>query len=191
MDPETFQEFGRALLNLDGPTISRILKSLSADDVKFSVGSLLSGMLVGPDIDPTNILCAADIADQHLQLPTHAIVLYDAALQHMEENRESIASDTDCAAASLNLIDLLRKRHDREAWINAARRAARLPIRRPDQKIQIAYWLHEAREEVLAYKLYLEGMEAGASTLATVLGISEADLEQMGRILRHNTQGPH
>src|ERR1700738_857691 len=119
MDPDTFQQFGRALLNLDGPAITTWLQSLSADDVKFSVESLLSGMLVGPDIDPTNVLCAADIADQQLQMPTHAIALYNTALKHMDENPESITDDTDCAAASLNLIDLLRKQRDRDAWLDA------------------------------------------------------------------------
>jgi hypothetical protein len=166
-----------------------LLQSLSADDVKFSVGSLLSGMLVGPDIDPTNVLCAADIADQQLQMPTHAIALYDATLQHMDENPESIAGDTDCAAANLNLIDLLRKQRDRDAWLNVVRRAARMPIKRPEQKIQIAYWLHEAREPVLAYKLYVEAMvEVGAPMVATAVGVNVSDLVQMGEMLRLDTE---
>lgn len=189
MDPDTFQQFGRALLNLDGPAITMLLQRLSSDDVQLSVGSLLSGILVGPSIDPTNVLCAADIADQQLQMPTHAIALYDAALQYMDENRESICCDTDCAAASLNLIDLLRKGHDRNAWLGAVRRAARMPIRRPEQKIQIAYWLHEAREFVLAYAIYLKRIEAGAPTVASALGLSTTDLAQMGKALKHDAEG--
>ncbi|HXU37669.1 MAG TPA: hypothetical protein VN937_15010 [Blastocatellia bacterium] len=188
MEPETFQEFGCALLNFDVPAIMRLLQSLSADDVQFSLRALLSGALVGPNIDPTNILCAGDIADQHLRMPAQAIVLYDAALQHMDENRESIASDSDCAAASLNLIDLLRKQRDRAGWLNAVKRAARMPIKRPEQKIQIAYWLHQAGESGLAFKLYQQGMEAGASTVAIAMGVSEADLIQMGEELADLSQ---
>jgi hypothetical protein len=121
-------------------------------------------------------------------MPAQAIVLYDAALQHMDENRESIASDSDCAAASLNLIDLLRKQRDRAGWLNAVKRAARMPIKRPGQKIQIAYWLHQAGESGLAFKLYQQGMEAGASTVAIAMGVSEADLIQMGKELARLSQ---
>lgn len=188
MDPETFQQFGRALLNLDEPSITILLQRLSGDDVKLSVGALLSGMLVGPAIDPTNVLCAADIADQQLQMATTAITLYDAALQHMDENPKSISIDTNCAAASLNLIDLLRKGNDRDAWLNAIRRAARMPIKRPEQKIQIAYWLHQAREFALAYQVYRDGIEAGAPKVASALGLTTRDLEQMGETLRRDAE---
>lgn len=110
----------------------------------------------------------------------------------MDENPESIAGDTDCAAASLNLVDLLRKRGDRDAWLNVVRRAIRMPIKRPEQKIQIAYWLHEAKESALAYKLYLEAMEAaGAPIVATALGVSVAELLQIGKVLRQDTESAH
>jgi|GEM_PF-6894946 len=189
MDPDTFQQFGRALLNLEGPVITWLLQNLCADDVKFGVESLLSGMLVGPDIDPTNVLCAVDIADQQLQMPNHAIVLYDAALEYMKEHPESISADTDCAAASLNLIDLLRKQRDRAGWLNAIKRAAEMQIKRPDQKVQIAYWLNAAGEKRLAYDLYLKAMAAGDEAVAAALDVGVDDLKKMGKKLKDDFQG--
>ncbi|MGH9823545.1 MAG: hypothetical protein ACREDR_09870 [Blastocatellia bacterium] len=183
MDPQTFQQFRDALLNRHRFAMAGLLQSLSADEVKVAVGTLLSGMLVGPEIDPTDVLCAGDIADRMPDMRAHAIVIYDVALQHMYDNRQSIASDTDCAAASLNLIDLSRKQGDRVLWLRAIRRAAVMPIKRADQKVHIAWWLHEANEDLAAYLLFSQGIEGGRSTVATEMGLPEAELIQMEHLL--------
>jgi hypothetical protein len=121
-------------------------------------------------------------------MPGHAIVLYDAALEYMKDNPESISADTDCAAASLNLIDLLRKQRDRAGWLNAIRRAAEMPIKRSDQKVQIAYGLHTAGEKTLAYNLFLKAMDAGAETVAAALGVEVDELIKMGEMLAQDIQ---
>lgn len=145
LDPDSFQEFADALRNLNGRKLTALLPHLSAGDVELALQALFSGMLVGSKIDPTNVLCAGDLADQQLNLQEHAIILYDAALQHMHENPETIASATNCAAASSNLIDLLVKRGERSRAVAAVNRAMQMPIKRADQKADLATWLSELR----------------------------------------------
>ena len=63
MEPNTSQQFATALTTLNGPAIISLLQRLSADDVKLAVHALFSGVLGGPQLDPTNVLCAGDAAD--------------------------------------------------------------------------------------------------------------------------------
>jgi hypothetical protein len=116
-------------------------------------------------------------------MPTHAIVLYEAALEHMDSHPESIAGDTDCAAASLNLIDLLVKANRLQAAASAAKRAGRMPIKRAEQNIQIALWLMEAGDAQTAYVLFQRGKAAGLATVAGAMGVTVADLMQMEQTL--------
>jgi hypothetical protein len=137
------------------------------------------------ELDPTNVLTAGDFADQSLSLPEHAVALYDAALDFMDKHPESIADDTDCAAASLNLMDLLAKAGQARAAVTAARRAARLPVKRAEQNIQIAVGLSQGRDAKMALMLFQRGKAGGLSAAAAAMGVTVNDLNQMERVLVH------
>src|SRR5260370_13384744 len=73
-------------------------------------------------IDHTNMLVAGDQADQFLELPGHAVIIYDAALEQMSRHTELIDTDTDCAAGSLNLLGILEDSDSRDRIRIIARR---------------------------------------------------------------------
>jgi hypothetical protein len=134
-------------------------------------------------LDPTNVLCAGDYADQFLNLPGHAVALYDAALEFMHKYPESIEQDTDCAAASLNLIDLLVKSGQKQAAAAATKRAARMHAKRPVQSIQLAHWSFKMGDAKTAYALFRRGKTAGFPLIAAEMGVSVEDLSQMEQVL--------
>jgi hypothetical protein len=101
----------------------------------------------------------------------------------MDKHPESIAEDTDCAAASLNLMDLLTKSGQAQAVLAAARRAARMPVKRAEQNIQIAVGLAQAGDAKTAYMLFQRGKAAGLSSVAVAMGVTVNDLTQMERVL--------
>lgn len=131
MAEENRLRFVEAMRGLDGPAILELLPHLTLTDLSVVRQYWLNGHL--GELDPTNVLSAGDFADQFLNLPEHAVALYDAALEYMDKHPESIADDTDCAAASLNLMDLLAKAGQGRAAVTAARRAARMPVKRAEQ----------------------------------------------------------
>ena len=86
--------------------------------------------------------------------------LYDAALDYMDQHPETIADDTDDAASSLNLIDSLVKAAQKQAAASAARRASRMPAKRPEQYVQIAFWLSQTGDPRSAYAFFQRGKGA-------------------------------
>jgi hypothetical protein len=113
MNTEQHQSFVKALRDLDGSVLLSVLPQIAVQDLKGICQDWLSGKLVG--IDPTNVLCGGDYADQFLNLSAPAIVMYDAALEYMHRHPDSIADDTDCAAASLT-HSRLRSSNSRRAY---------------------------------------------------------------------------
>jgi len=182
MADEMRVRFVEALRELNGPALFEQLPNLGPADLNWFREYWFSGQ--SGRLDPTNVLCAGDYADQFLNLPGHAIALYDAALEYMDKHPDSIAEDTNCAAASLNLIDLLVKSGQRDTAAAAAKRAARMPVKRADQNYQLAAWLlfefHDART---AYPLFQRAKSAGLASLAAATGVSVADLEVMDQLL--------
>ena len=84
MAEEARLRFVEAMRELEGPMILEILPRLTRTDLDVIRQYWLRGHL--GKLDPTNVLCAADYADQFLSLPEHAIALYDAALEFMDKN---------------------------------------------------------------------------------------------------------
>jgi len=183
--------FVHAIRDLDGPALLQMLPNLTTSDVNDVCGDWLAGR-TGP-LDPTNVLCAGDYADQFLNLPGHAIILYDAALEHMDKHRESIAKDTECTAATLNLIDICMKAGDRRRATLAAVRGSRMPVERVEQNMQLAFWLAQVGNARLAYNMFQRGKQAaGAAGLALVaqrLEVPEAELRQMEQMLTKAAAG--
>jgi hypothetical protein len=127
-------------------------------------------------------LCAGDFADpgqNYLNLPGHAIALYDAALEYMDKHPESIAEDTDCAAASLNLIDLLMNSGQEQAAMAATRRAGRMPVKTAEQNVWLAFWLREAGDAKTAYHLFQRGKAVGLEPTAAAMGLTVDVLKQI------------
>ena len=147
--------FVEAVRHQDFLAVADALPNLTAYDISSLRERWFSGQL--DQLDPTNVLCAGDCADQFLNLPQHAIALYDAALEYMDKHPESIAEDTDCAASSLNLIDFLIKSGQKQAAASAAKRASRMPVKRPEQNVQIAFWLSQTGDPKTAYVLFSAG----------------------------------
>jgi hypothetical protein len=177
--------FVQAMRDLDGPAVLQMLPNLTTSDVSDVCSDWLAGSI--EPLDPTNVLCAGDYADQFLNLPGHAIILYDAALEYMDKHRESIAKDTECAAATLNLIDICMKAGDRRRATLAAVRGSRMPVERVEQNMQLAFWLAQVGNSRLAYEMFQHGKKAaGAAGLALVakrLEVPEAELRQMEQVL--------
>jgi tetratricopeptide (TPR) repeat protein len=173
--------FVEAVRELNGPVMFELLPELGAADLTWFREHWFSGQ--SAPLDPTNVLCAGDYADQFLNLPGHAIALYDAALEYMDKHTDSIAEDTNCAAASLNLIDSLLKAGQREAAATAARRAARMPVKRGDQNCQLAAWLFQFGDPKAADALFQRAKAAGLASVAAAMGVTLEDLNQMDRLL--------
>jgi hypothetical protein len=183
MAEETRLRFAEAVRDFDGPSVLDLLPKLSLTDLKVFREYWFSGHL--GQLDPTDVLCAGDYADQFLNLPQHAIALYEAALEFMHSYPESIADDADCAAASLNLIDLLLKADEKQTAAAAARRAVRKPVKRPVQNVQLAFWLGQVGDAKTAYALFQRGKAGGLPSIAAEMGVSVEDLNQMERALAH------
>ncbi len=171
----------QALRELDGPVLLGALPQIAVPDLKAVCQDWLSGRL--GTIDPTNVLSAGDMADQFLSLPAHAVVMYDAALDFMHRHPESVADDTDCAAASLNLIDLLSKAGQQAGVVAATKRAADMPVKRPEQNVQLAVALSQLGEMVTAHRLFKRAESAGLESAAQAMGVSVRELDQMGVFL--------
>lgn len=178
--------FLEAVRHQDFLEVADVLPNLTPSDIELMRERWFSGQL--GQLDPTNILCAADCADQFLSLPQHAIALYDAALEYMDKHPDSIAEDTDCAASSLNLIDFLVKSGQKQAAASAAKRASRMPVKRPEQNVQIAFWLSQAGDMKTAHLLFQRGKAAGLATVAAAMGVPVEDLNQMEQILQRAAQ---
>lgn len=187
MTSEERTNFMNALKDLDGPALLTLLPQMAVPDLKAMCQDWLSGRL--GTIDPTNVLSAGDYADQFLSLPAHAVVIYDAALEYMHRHPETIANDTDCAAASLNLIDLFDKSGQHGAATAAANRAAKMPVKRPEQNVQLAVAVSKAGDMVTAYSLFKRAESAGLGSVAQAMGVSMSDLNQMGTFLARAAAG--
>lgn len=181
MAEENRLRFVEAVRELDGPAILQVLPSLTISDLDVVRDYWLRGKL--GELDPTNVLSAGDYADQFLSLPEHAVALYDAALEYLNKHPQSIAGDTDCAAASLNLIDLLIKSGQEHRAAEAARRASRMPVMRAEQHVQLAFCLAQIGDAKSAYTLFQRGKSVGLDNVAAAMGVPVADLAQMERVL--------
>jgi hypothetical protein len=181
MSEENRLRFVEAMRELDGPVMIELLPRLTLADLNVVRQYWLGGHL--GELDPTNVLCAGDYADQFLSLPEHAVALYDAALEFMDKYPNSVTEDTDCAAASLNLIDLLVRSGKGQVAAAAARRAGRMPVKRAVQNVQLALWIGEAGDAKTAYALFQRGKADGLSSIAAEMGLTVADLNQTERAL--------
>ena len=187
MTTQDWMTFIKGLQDLNGPALLTALPQMSVPYLKAVCQEWLSGKL--GTIDPTNVLCGGDYAEQFLSLPAHAAVMYDAALEYMHRHPESIANDTDCAAASLNLVDLLDKAGQHGAATAAANRAARMPVKRPEQNVQLAVAVSKGGDMVTAYSLFKRAESAGLGSVAQAMGVSMSDLNQMGTFLARAAAG--
>jgi hypothetical protein len=75
------------------------------------------------------------------------------------------------------------KSGERSHAFAAAKRAARMPIRRADQKVHLAMWLHEGGEAADAHRIFQDALKIGLPSLAAQMRVPAPELVQMSRTL--------
>lgn len=173
------ERFYAGICDLKGSAIFEALPKIQVRELESLCQAWLLGQ-VGP-IDPTNMLVAADQAEQFLELPRHASVLYDAALEQLSRHPDLIAKDTDCAAASLNLLGIVQNAGRSDQVHSIALRATKMPVKEDGQKVRLAYFLNEVGEFTLAQSLFTEGMRRNPDQVAEETGVPLDDLRELGR----------
>jgi len=172
-------QFYSGVRALDGSAIFDALPQIQPQQLERLCQAWLAGEL-GP-IDPTNMLVAGDQADQFLELPGHAVIIYDAALEQLARHPELASDDTDFVGASLNLLGILDGMGARDKMPSVARRAAKMPIRQDDYKVRLAYFLYRGGDFEDAHHFFSEGMRSDPREIAEKSGIPLDDLLEMGR----------
>jgi len=164
----------------------RCIRQISLPELQHLCHTWLAGE-IGP-IDPTNMLVAGDFADtETLGLQQHAVAFYDTALEFMVRHPKSIAADTDCAAASLNLLGILEDAEDHDRMRVVSLRAMRMPILGDDQRVRLSYALNQVGEAAHANSLFVEGMRTDPAGTAKKLGVPLDEVLKLGRSIAART----
>ena len=165
-------------------------------------------------VDPTWLLAVADMAELKFGLPEQAAVLYEAGLERLLRHPDEAADDTDCAAASLNLLNLLSAQRKYSDIPRAARRAAQMSFVADSEMVQLAWFIvgfaeteaalalcpsgtprHRVRvmRELdlfdIAQALFKQGTAADVKAVLAELGVSYMQLVTLGGALNLSPPG--
>ena len=181
--------FYSGVQKLTGGEIIEVLPRIQAPQLERFCQAWLSGE-IGP-IDPTNMLVAGDQADQFLELPGLAAIIYEAALEQLFRHPDLAAKDTDCAAGSLNLLGILENAGWPDRIRAVALRAAKMPIKADVQRVRLAYFLNQVGEFALANSHFIEGMKRNPNQIAEETGVPLDELYNLGRRIAVSAQLRH